>query len=90
MAAKGIVFASYNYRLSLWAWPHATEIAEAGETQNFGLLDTRAAVEWIQNNAAVFGGDPTKIVLGGMSRDKSSVWLDLNVSDRRVRRCRND
>ena len=65
LAAKGIVFASYNYRLSLWAWPHATEIAEAGETQNFGLLDTRAAVEWIQANAAAFGGDPAKIVLGG-------------------------
>lgn len=65
MAAKGIVFASYNYRLSLWAWPHATEIAEAGETQNFGLLDTRAAVEWMKANARAFGGDPDKIVLGG-------------------------
>ena len=65
MAAKGIVFASYNYRLSLWAWPHSAEIAEAGETQNFGLLDTRAAVEWIRANAKAFGGDPEKITLGG-------------------------
>lgn len=65
LAARGIVFASYNYRLSLWAYPHATEIQEAGETQNFGLLDTRAAVEWIRANAAAFGGDPSKIVLGG-------------------------
>lgn len=67
MAAKGIVFASYNYRLSLWAWPHATEIAEAKETQNFGLLDTRAAIEWMKANARAFGGDPDKIVLGGES-----------------------
>ncbi|KLO05491.1 carboxylesterase [Schizopora paradoxa] len=67
LAAKGIVFASYNYRLSLWAWPHAKEIADAGETQNFGLLDTRAAVEWIRDNAEAFGGDPTKITLGGES-----------------------
>lgn len=65
LAAKGIVFVSYNYRLSLWAWPHAQEIAVAGETQNFGLLDTRAAVEWIRDNAESFGGDPTKITLGG-------------------------
>lgn len=65
MAAKGLVFASYNYRLSLWAWPHATEIADAGETQNFGLLDTRAAIEWMKANAKAFGGDPEKIVLGG-------------------------
>lgn len=64
---KGIVFASYNYRLSLFGYPHAAEIAEAGETQNFGLLDTRAAVEWLRDNVAKFGGDPSKITLGGDS-----------------------
>ena len=63
LAAKGIVFVSYNYRLSLFAYPHATEIAEAGETQNFGLLDTRAAVEWVRDNIAKFGGDPTKVTM---------------------------
>ncbi|KAF4620476.1 hypothetical protein D9613_001143 [Agrocybe pediades] len=67
LAAKEIVFASFNYRLSLFAWPHAAEIAEAGETQNFGLLDTRAAVEWVVQNVKQFGGDPTKIALGGDS-----------------------
>jgi carboxylesterase type B len=59
------VFANFGYRLSLWAFPHAAEIAEAGETQNFGLLDTRAAVEWLRDNVQQFGGDPTKITLGG-------------------------
>ncbi|KAG7091466.1 hypothetical protein E1B28_010497 [Marasmius oreades] len=66
-AAKGIIFASYNYRLSLFGYPHALEIAEAGTTQNFGLLDTRAAVEWVRDNIEKFGGDPAKIVLGGES-----------------------
>ncbi|KAI0315930.1 carboxylesterase [Amylostereum chailletii] len=65
LAARGIVFVSYNYRLSLWAWPHALEIEDAGETQNLGLLDTRAAVEWVRDNIVGFGGDPTKITLGG-------------------------
>lgn len=63
--SQGIVFANFGYRLSLWAFPHAAEIAEAGETQNFGLLDTRAAVEWLRDNVKQFGGDPTKITLGG-------------------------
>ena len=38
-----------------------------GETQNLGLLDTRAAVEWLHANVRVFGGDPRKITLGGES-----------------------
>lgn len=80
MAAKGIVFASYNYRLSLWGWPHATEIAQANETQNFGLLDTRAAVEWIKANAKTFGGDSKKIVLGG---ERYVVMLCTELGSRR-------
>ncbi|EJT99952.1 carboxylesterase [Dacryopinax primogenitus] len=67
LASRDIVYVNYNYRVSLWAWPHAAEIAEAGETQNFGLLDARAAVEWTRDNIAAFGGDPTKMTLGGES-----------------------
>lgn len=67
LAARGIVFASYNYRLSLFGFPHAQEIADEGQTQNLGLLDTRAAVEWLHANVAKFGGDPNKITLGGES-----------------------
>ncbi|TEB37904.1 carboxylesterase [Coprinellus micaceus] len=67
LAARGIVFASFNYRLSLWGFPHSSELSKAGETQNLGLLDTRAAVEWLYANVKQFGGDPRKITLGGES-----------------------
>ncbi|KDQ08356.1 hypothetical protein BOTBODRAFT_569583 [Botryobasidium botryosum FD-172 SS1] len=67
LAAKGIVFASYNYRLSLFGYPHSSELQSQGQTQNLGLLDTRAAVLWLAQNAWAFGGDPTKITLGGES-----------------------
>ncbi|EGN92698.1 hypothetical protein SERLA73DRAFT_116990 [Serpula lacrymans var. lacrymans S7.3] len=67
LAARDIVYVSYNYRLALWAFPSSIEIAEAGQTQNLALLDTRAAVEWTVANIATFGGDPTKITLGGES-----------------------
>jgi hypothetical protein len=66
MAERGLVFASFNYRLALFGYPHSSEIEALGQTQNIGLLDTRAAVEWIRANADVFGGDPEKIVLGGV------------------------
>lgn len=75
LAAQGIVFASLNYRLSLWAWPHAAEIAQAGETQNLGLLDTRAAVKWLKENVEQFGGDPHKITLGGTINSSSEARI---------------
>ncbi|KAF8993009.1 carboxylesterase [Cyathus striatus] len=74
LAAQGIVFASYNYRLSLFGFPHAAEIQEQGETQNFGLLDTRAAVEWLVANVAKFGGDPNKITFGEMTNFYLSAY----------------
>jgi carboxylesterase type B len=64
---QGIIFASFNYRLSLWGFPHSSELTKAGKTQNLGLLDTRAAVEWLYANVKRFGGDPRKITLGGES-----------------------
>ena len=64
--------------MSLFGYPHAAEIAAAGETQNFGLLDTRAAVEWLRDNVKQFGGDPTKITLGGESCAK---WWRLRTTN---------
>ncbi|KAH6897943.1 carboxylesterase [Coprinopsis sp. MPI-PUGE-AT-0042] len=61
LAARGIIFASYNYRL-------------LGQTQNFGLLDTRAAVEWLRDNVRRFGGDPSKITLGEMTNLYMSAY----------------
>ncbi|KDQ57834.1 hypothetical protein JAAARDRAFT_194101 [Jaapia argillacea MUCL 33604] len=65
LTATGIVFASFNYRLALFAFPHSSEMVPG--TQNLALLDARAAIEWLYENVASFGGDPNHIVLGGES-----------------------
>ncbi|KAF8655889.1 hypothetical protein AX16_002874 [Volvariella volvacea WC 439] len=87
LAAKGIVFASYNYRLSLFGFPHSAELAAQGKTQNFGLLDTRAAVEWLRDNADRFGGDPRKITLGGESvgAEMTNFYLSAYAHDPIIR-----
>lgn len=69
MAKKGIVFVSINYRLGIFgffAHPNLTE-------SNFGLLDQIAALKWVQQNIAAFGGDPNNVTIAGQSAGSMSV-----------------
>ncbi|TFB07518.1 Acetylcholinesterase [Trichoderma ghanense] len=60
--AEDIVVVTVNYRLNIFGFPGAP-----GETQNLGLRDQRAAVEWVRDNIKQFGGDPGKITISGQS-----------------------
>ncbi|KAH8726245.1 Alpha/Beta hydrolase protein [Phaeosphaeriaceae sp. PMI808] len=51
-----------NYRLGIFGFPGAP-----GSELNAALRDHRAAVEWVRENIAAFGGDPSHIVLTGQS-----------------------
>ena len=60
---QDIVVVTVNYRVNIFGFPGAP-----GETtQNLGLRDQRAAVEWVRNNIVHFGGDAARIVLAGQS-----------------------
>ena len=64
---EDVVFVNFNYRLNIFGFPGAPNLE-----QNAGLLDQRMAIEWVQQNIAAFGGDPSRIVIFGQS--VSIVW----------------
>ncbi|KAJ7769194.1 carboxyesterase [Mycena maculata] len=74
----GLIAVAIQYRLGLLGFLSGSEITEyptAGP--NNGLFDQRAALEWIQRHIEAFGGDPTKVTIGGQSTGAGSVVLHL-------------
>lgn len=64
LAALGdLVVVTANYRLGPLGWLHLPEAGAA----NLGLQDQAAALRWVHENIAAFGGDPARITVGGQS-----------------------
>jgi para-nitrobenzyl esterase len=80
LAKQGVVLVSLNYRvgpLGFIAHPELTDESEHDASGNYGLLDQVAALEWVQENIAAFGGDPDRVTLFGQSAGAMSVALLL-------------
>lgn len=75
LAQNGVVVVNMNYRLGafgFFAHP-ALERANSNGAVNFGLLDQIAALKWVQQNIAAFGGDPNNVTIFGESAGGQSV-----------------
>ncbi len=75
-AKRGIVFVDFGYRLNVFGYYADEALAaesENGTTGNYGLLDQIAALRWVHENIAAFGGDPENITVAGESAGSSSV-----------------
>ena len=73
-AQRGIIGVTINYRLGPMGFACLPELAEeAGHTGNYGLYDQIAALHWVQDNIASFGGDPEKVTIMGQSAGAMSV-----------------
>jgi len=82
-ARSNMVYVSLNYRLALFGWFRLPALSE-GESPidasgNYGTLDIIAALRWVKENIAAFGGDPSRVTLSGESAGAFNV-LSLMVS----------
>ena len=80
LAERGdVVVVTINYRLGALGfshWPDA-ERARLGVTSNAGNLDQIAALRWVRDNIAAFGGDPAAVTIAGESAGAYSVSMLL-------------
>jgi para-nitrobenzyl esterase len=79
-ARGGVVVVSFNYRLGVLGFGYLREVlgsAGASLPANLGLLDQLAALTWVRDNIAEFGGDPENVTLFGESAGGMSVSVLL-------------
>ncbi len=79
MTAQGVVAVGVQYRLGVLGWlSHPALSAEqGGSSGNYGLMDQIAALQWVHDNIAKFGGDPDNVTIFGESAGSQDVSLLL-------------
>ena len=80
MAKTGIVSLTVNYRLGVFgfmAHPELSKETTYNGSGNYGLLDQTAALKWVRENIAAFGGDPNRVTIAGESAGSISVSAQM-------------
>jgi para-nitrobenzyl esterase len=78
LAKRGVVVVTLNYRLGPLGFlvhPLLSKESAHGTSGNYGLLDQIAALQWVQENIAAFGGNPDRVTIFGQSAGSRSVTL---------------
>ena len=76
LAERGMIVVSINYRVGALGWmahPELSKESPDGISGNYGLLDQIAALRWVKQNIASFGGDPANVTIAGESAGALSV-----------------
>ena len=76
LAERGLVVVTINYRMGILgflAHPALSAESRRNVSGNYGLLDQIAALRWVKNNIAAFGGDAGNVTIAGESAGGLSV-----------------
>ena len=74
--SEGLVFVSINYRLGAFGWLSGPTLQSNG-TANAGLYDQRLALQWVQDNIHLFGGNPNNVTVIGESAGGGSIMHQI-------------
>jgi para-nitrobenzyl esterase len=79
LAADGTVVVTINYRLGALGFLAHPALASrpGGPAGNYGLMDQQAALRWVRDNIAQFGGDPHNVTIAGQSAGGLSVLAQM-------------
>jgi len=85
LAREGVLFVSFNYRLGALGYLDLARFSTPARPieNNLGLRDQVAALEWVRDNIAGFGGDPGQVTLFGESAGANAVTTLLTVPSAR-------
>jgi para-nitrobenzyl esterase len=81
-AKQGVILVTINYRLGnlgFFAHPAIDTETPDGEHGDYAFMDQRAALQWVRDNIAAFGGDPNNVTLFGQSAGGGSVGFLLTM-----------
>ena len=78
LAPGNVIVVTINYRLGYLGFFAQTALdTEGHDAGNYGLMDQQFAMQWVQNNIAAFGGDPSNVTIFGESAGGHSVYANL-------------
>ena len=81
-ARQGIILITFNYRLGrlgFFAFPALSKEHPEEPKGNYGYMDQIAALKWIKDNIAAFGGNPGNVTIFGFSAGGVSVHSLLTI-----------
>ncbi|GAB1256045.1 carboxylesterase/lipase family protein [Aurantivibrio plasticivorans] len=74
---KNIIVVSINYRLGILGFANFADAFGLDVPSNLGVRDQIAALEWVRDNIAAFGGDPQRVTIAGESAGSLAISMLL-------------